>query len=62
MGRDTLRYKVTCSCDVLYPNHPERKHQGRVILGTFIYKKLAEDFVVYCLNGYYHDVKIETDG
>ncbi len=53
-----MRFLITCECDVLYPNEPERTHRGRFELAEFNFEQHARDFINYCLNGYYYDVKI----
>ncbi len=53
-----MRYLVTCHSVVIYPNHPDKTGSGRFELAEFNFEQHARDFINYCLNGYYYDVKI----
>lgn len=63
MGRNTLiqPWKVTCGCHVVYPNRPDLTHEGRITVAQVMTQKLGEDFINYCLNGYYYQPKVERN-
>ena len=63
MGRDTLNYKptlkgidlpwrVVASCTVLYPNQPEKTHDGLLTVAYFFNKHDAEFFVDHSMSGF----------